>query len=71
MHQVSEECAKLNVQVMGGHTEVTRAVRQPIITVTGVGKVKKGHEIITGGAEAGDDIIVTKWIGLEGSSIIA
>ncbi|XME02053.1 AIR synthase family protein [Lachnospiraceae bacterium C1.1] len=71
MHQVSEECAKLNVQVMGGHTEVTRAVRQPIITVTGVGKVKKGHEIKTGGAEAGDDIIVTKWIGLEGSSIIA
>lgn len=71
MHQVSEECAKLNVQVVGGHTEVTRAVRQPIITVTGVGKVKKGHEIKTGGAKVGDDIVVTKWVGLEGSSIIA
>ncbi len=71
MHQVSEECAKHNVQVMGGHTEVTKAVRQPIITVTGVGKAKKGREIRTGGARPGDDIVVTKWIGLEGSSIIA
>ncbi|MCR5626286.1 MAG: AIR synthase family protein [Lachnospiraceae bacterium] len=71
MHDVCEECSALNVQVVGGHTEVTEAVRQPIITVTGVGKVKKGEEIVTGGTKPGDDIIVTKWIGLEGSSIIA
>ncbi len=71
MHDVSRECAIHNVQVIGGHTEVTGAVRQIIVTVTGVGKVKKGQEISTSGARQGDDIVVSKWIGLEGTSIIA
>ncbi|MCR5526565.1 MAG: AIR synthase family protein [Lachnospiraceae bacterium] len=71
MGQVSHRCAELNVQIMGGHTEVTRAVNQPIITVTGIGKVKKERLVRTSGARPGDDIVVTKWIGLEGTSIIA
>ena len=53
MKQVEEACAKANVQVMGGHTEVTRVVNQPVISVCGVGKVKKGHLISTAGAEHG------------------
>ena len=56
---------------MGGHTEVTRAVNQPLINVCGVGKVKRGKLISTAGAQAKDDILVSKWIGLEGTSIIA
>ncbi|MBQ9504587.1 MAG: AIR synthase family protein [Lachnospiraceae bacterium] len=71
MHGVSGECAKHNVQIIGGHTEITRAVKQAIVTVTGVGKVRKGQEITTSGARPGDDIVVSKWIGLEGTSIIA
>lgn len=71
MQQIDAECAKYNVQVMGGHTEITRAVNQPILTVTGIGKVKKGQMISTGGARPGDDIVVTKWIAIEGTSILA
>lgn len=71
MRQVDEACAGLGVQAMGGHTEITRAVNQPIITVTGVGKVKKGRMVTTGGLKPGQDLVVTKWIGLEGTSIIA
>ncbi len=71
MKQVEETCHELNIQTIGGHTEVTRVVNQPVITVTGVGKVKKGSYITTGGAQPGDDVVVTKWIGLEGTSIIA
>lgn len=71
MQQIDEECEKYQVQVMGGHTEVTRAVNQPILTVTGIGKVKKGAMVSTGGARPGDDIVVTKWIAIEGTSIIA
>ena len=71
MQQIDKECARYNVQVMGGHTEVTRAVNQPILTVTGIGKVKKGQMISTGGAKPGDDIIVTKWIAIEGTTILA
>jgi len=71
MRQVEETCAKLHIQTIGGHTEVTKAVSQAIITVTGVGKVKKDRVITTSGARPGDDVVVTKWIGLEGTSIIA
>ncbi len=71
MKQVEETCAKLHIQTIGGHTEITKAVNQPIITVTGVGKVKKDRFITTSGAKPGEDVVVTKWIGLEGTSIIA
>ncbi len=71
MGQAEEACAKSGIQVMGGHTEVTRAVNQPVISVTGVGKVGENRLISTAGARAGQDILVTKWIGIEGTSIIA
>ncbi len=71
MAQVEAACERFHVQVMGGHTEVTRAVNQPVISVAGVGKVKKGHIVTTAGAKPGQDILVTKWLGIEGTSIIA
>lgn len=41
MEQAEAACAKVRVQIMGGHTEVTKAVNQPLISVVGVGKAKK------------------------------
>ena len=71
MEQAEEAAHAANVQIMGGHTEVTRVVNQPVISVVGVGKAKKGSLISTAAARPGMDVIVTKWIGLEGTSIIA
>ena len=71
MEQAEEAAHAANVQIMGGHTEVTRVVNQPVISVVGVGKAKKCRLISTAGARPGMDVIVTKWIGLEGTSIIA
>ena len=71
MNQMEEGCAAANVQIMGGHTEVTAVVNQPVVTVCGVGKVKEGKMIQTSGARPGMDIVVTKWVGIEGTSIIA
>ena len=71
MAQVEEACAKARIQVMGGHTEVTRAVNQPVISVSGVGKAREERLVSTAGARVGQDILVTKWIGIEGTSIIA
>ena len=71
MQQIDRECETYQVQVIGGHTEVTRVVNQPLLTVTGIGKAKKGQMISTGGAQPGDDILVTKWIAIEGTAILA
>lgn len=71
MGQMEEACAAANVQIMGGHTEVTAVVNQPVVTVCGVGKGKAEHLVRTSGAAVDMDIVVTKWIGLEGTSILA
>lgn len=71
MQQAEATCARANMQIIGGHTEITKAVNQPIISVVGVGKAKKGKLISTGGARAGMDLVITKWIGIEGTSILA
>lgn len=71
MQDVEHACADSNLQVLGGHTETTPVVNQPLASVTGVGKVKKGRLISTGGAKPGMTLIATKWIGIEGTSILA
>lgn len=69
--EIEEECQALNVEIIGGHTEITRAVNQPILTVTGVGKIKKEDLVTTKGVTPGQEVVLTKWIGLEGTAIIA
>ena len=71
MDDIAKACEPLNMQVMGGHTEITEAVNQPVLSITGVGKAKKDKIVSTSGARPGDDVVVTKWIGLEGTSILA
>lgn len=71
MADVEETCRELNMAVLGGHTEVTDVVNRPVLTVTGIAKAKKDRLITTSGAKPGQDVIVTKWIGLEGTSILA
>ena len=71
MKEIEDVCKTLNIEVMGGHTEITEVVNQPIITVTGVGKMPKSHMIKTAGIIPGDEIVMTKWAGLEGTAIIA
>lgn len=71
MESAQKACTELGIQIAGGHTEVTDAVNRPIITITGVGKAKKDTYLKTKGAKVGQDIVVSKWIGLEGTSILA
>lgn len=71
MQELTEECCKLHIELLGGHTEVSDVVNRPVIVVTGVGKVKKDELISTGGLHPGDDLVMTKWAGLEGTTIIA
>ena len=71
MEEIEIACKSLSIEVMGGHTEVSDVVNRPVITVTGVGKVKRDKIVSTGGLQPGDDIVMTKWAGLEGTSIIA
>lgn len=71
MQEIEACCQELNIQVVGGHTEVTDAVNRPVLSVTGIGKVKKDRMLPTKGAKPGQDIVITKWVALEGTAILA
>lgn len=71
MEQMEQACRDARMQILGGHTEVTAAVNQPIVNVAGVAKAKQGHLVTTAGTKPGMDIVVTKWVGVEGTTILA
>jgi hydrogenase expression/formation protein HypE len=70
MAEIDEETKKYNVEILGGHTEVTEAVNRIVVSCTAIGKGKKGSAVATSGAKMGDDIVVTKLLCMEGTSII-
>lgn len=69
MREIDEEAKKLNIEVLGGHTEITRAVNKMVLSCTVIGKGIKNSAVSTAGAIQGDDIIVTKDLCLEGTYI--
>jgi len=71
MEDAGEAAARLGVEIIGGHTEVTSAVNRIVISTTALGKVLKDRIVRSSGAQTGDDVLMTKWAGLEGTSIIA
>jgi len=68
--QISYACKELDVAIIGGHTEVTYNLDRPIVIGCMLGEVEKDKLVTTSGAKSGDDIILTKGIVVEGTSII-
>lgn len=71
MEQAEEVCRGCGTQILGGHTEVTPAVDRPLMTVTGVGKRETARAGSLRGIREEQDIVVSKWIGLEGTARLA
>jgi hydrogenase maturation factor len=69
--QLSVACKEIGVSLCGGHTEITPGIDRVIVVGAMIGEVNKDGLITTGGARAGDDIILTKAIAIEGTSVIA
>lgn len=85
--EMDQACKELQIQIAGGHTEITDAVRSPILTITAFGDRQHGKveekaaaedaantyvvEKADAHAAAGMDVVLTKQIGLEGTSRIA
>ena len=69
--QIHEASRKVDVLVIGGHTEVTYGLERPIIAGHLIGEVAKDARVSTSWAEVGDTVLVTKAVGVEGTAIIA
>lgn len=71
MERAEDACRISNVEIVGGHTEVLPGITKPIMTVTGVGKRHSGQADFRLEVKAGQDIVISKWIGLEGTVRLA
>ena len=67
--QMHESAAESGITIVGGHTEVTPGLKNPIVTVTAFSIVDRF--VTAGDAEDGDVILMTKTAGLEGTSELA
>ncbi len=71
MEQAGAAAEKAGVEIVGGHTEVTPAVNQPVIVSTAFGRALSGASQSARDMKPGDYILMTKTAGLEGTGIIA
>lgn len=70
MCEAAEKCSELNVSIGGGQTRISREVKAPVAVVTGYGS-PFDNGWAAGKAAPGQDIVISKWIGLEGTAVLA
>ena len=71
MKDLDKACEVCGVDIISGHTEVSRAVKEPLVVVTAMGTVLKREMVHSSQLKPGMDIVATKWVGLEGTAILA
>ena len=75
IHQIMEDiqatAASLQVEVIGGHTEITSKVADPVVSITAIGRAPKTRFVTSKGAKPGDDLVITKGVGIEATVILA
>ncbi|HWR20214.1 MAG TPA: AIR synthase family protein [Clostridia bacterium] len=69
--ELSETAARENVEILGGHTEITDAVTRIVTNATVLAKAGERGVLTPGGMKDGDSLVLTKHAGIEGASIIA
>lgn len=71
MKDLDKACESCGVDIVSGHTEVSRAVKEPLVMVTAMGTVSKKSMVHSSHVRPGMDIVATKWVALEGTAILA
>ena len=71
MQELQDVCRQWGITLCGGHTEITDAVTRPVVTGMLTGTVKKSNLIDKRSMIPGDQVLLTKAVAVEGTSIIA
>ena len=59
------------ISLIGGHTEITAGIDHPLLIGTLLAETTRARLLEPGGAREGDEIILTKSVGLEGTALLA
>lgn len=71
MQEIVATASSMEIEVLGGHTEITDVVNKAVIVITSIGKTKKDDLCSSADAEVGDILYISKAMGIEGSYILA
>ena len=69
--QLHAACQAHHITLCGGHTEVTYGLDRPLVIGQMLGEVAKDRLISTSGARVGDNLLLTKGLAIEATSILA
>lgn len=71
MSELAGACQELEIDLVGGHTEVTDGLDRPIIAGTMLGDVARDRLVTTGGARPGDALLLAGPLAVEGTAVLA
>lgn len=71
MAEAEAACEKLSMQIAGGQTRMTKAVQMPYAVIACYGKLCREWYGTRKKVCPGQDIVISKWIGLEGTARLA
>ncbi len=71
MRDASRAAGEIGATIIGGHTGYSAGLSRPLVSVTALGTTSEQAPVLTGGAQVGDRVLVTKGIALEGTAILA
>jgi len=68
---IAASCEALDITLCGGHTEVTYRLDRPLVIGHMLGEVAPDRLVVNTRSRAGDDVLLTKGIAIEGTALIA
>lgn len=69
--ELRDVCREHGISLIGGHTEITAGIDHPLLIGTLLAETTRDRLLEPGGAREGDEIILTKSVGLEGTALLA
>ncbi|HID94471.1 MAG TPA: hydrogenase expression/formation protein [Candidatus Latescibacteria bacterium] len=68
---IHRAASSLGISICGGHTEVTHGLERPVVIGQMLGEVERDGLVRSSGAKVGDELLLTKGLAVEATSIIA
>lgn len=69
--QVLDACQGMEVELVGGHFEITYGLERPILVGAMLGEVERERLVRGSGAQPRDCLVLTKGIAIEGTAVLA
>lgn len=71
MAELGAACRALEIDLVGGHSEVTPGLDRPIVAGTMLGEVAPERLVTSGGARPGDALLLCGALAIEGTAVLA